>query len=286
MNHFTTDLVQALVTKQDVTEIFRIHLEKAMNHLLQSELTAFLDYEKYDRAGINSGNSRNGSYSRTIHTEYGDLLLQIPRDRNGEFKQQTVAPYKRSNDTLESFVIHMFQKGVTMAEIADLIEKMYGHHYTPQTISNMTQVMVEHVDAFLKRSLAKRYVCVYLDATYIAVKRETVSKEAVYLAVGIREDGSKEVLSYAIAPTESAYVWKELLQDLRERGTNEVLLFISDGLKGMVSAISEVFPGAKYQTCCVHLARNLAHKVRVSDRAEICNDFKTVYRATWIPAVT
>src|SRR5690606_32837994 len=107
------------------------------------------------------------------------------------------------NDTLESFVIHMLQKGVTMTEIADLIEKMYGHHYTPQTISNMTQVMVGHVDAFLKRSLATRYVCVYLDATYIAVKRETVSKDAVYLAVGIREDGSKEVLSYAIAPTES-----------------------------------------------------------------------------------
>ncbi|MBP2898795.1 IS256 family transposase [Escherichia coli] len=279
MNHFTTDLVQALVTKQDVTEIFRIHLERAMNHLLTTELTAFLDYEKYDRAGFNTGNSRNGSYTRTLHTEYGDLHLQIPRDRNGEFKQQTVAPYKRSNDTLESFVIHMFQKGVTMTEIADLIEKMYGHHYTPQTISNMTQVMVEHVDAFLKRPLAQRYVCVYLDATYIAVKRETVSKEAVYLAVGIREDGSKEVLSYAIAPTESAYVWKELLQDLRERGTEEVLLFISDGLKGMVDAIFEVFPSAKYQTCCVHLARNLAHKVRVSDRAEICDDFKTIYRA-------
>ncbi len=128
MNHFTSDLVQALVTKQDVTEIFRNHLEMAMNRLLETELTAFLDYEKYDRAGVNSGNSRNGSYSRTLHTEYGDLMLTIPRDRNGEFKQQTIAPYKRSNDTLESFVIHMFQKGVTMTEIADLIEKMYGHH--------------------------------------------------------------------------------------------------------------------------------------------------------------
>ncbi|WP_234535768.1 transposase, partial [Paenibacillus pseudetheri] len=138
MNHFTTDLVQALVTKQDVTEVFRSHLESAMNHLLETELTAFLDYEKYDRLGVNSGNSRNGGYCRTLHTEYGDLQLNMPRDRNGEFKQQTVPPYKRSNDTLESFVIHMFQKGVTMTEIADLIERMYGHHYTPQTVSNMT----------------------------------------------------------------------------------------------------------------------------------------------------
>ncbi|CAM3055609.1 Mutator family transposase [Paenibacillus sediminis] len=279
MNHFTTDLVQALVTKQDVTEVFRKHLETAMNHLLETELTAFLDYEKYDRLGINSGNSRNGIYARTLHTEYGDLHLNIPRDRNGEFKQQTVAPYKRSNDTLESFVIHMFQKGVTMTEIADLIEKMYGHHYTPQTVSNMTNIMVEHVDAFMKRTLAKRYVCVYVDATYIAVKRDTVSKEAVYLAVGIREDGSKEVLTYAVAPTESAFVWKELLLDVKQRGTEEILLFISDGLTGMVNAIAEVYPQAKYQTCCVHLSRNIAHKVRVSDRAEICEDFKSVYRA-------
>lgn len=279
MNHFTTDLVQALVTKQDVTEVFRCHLEMAMNRLLETELTTFLDYEKYDRIGVNSGNSRNGAYTRTLHTEYGDLQLTIPRDRNGEFKQQTVAPYKRSNDTLESFVIHMFQKGVTMTEIADLIEKMYGHHYTPQTVSNMTKVMAQHVEAFMKRTLTKRYVCVYLDATYIAVKRETVSKEAVYLAVGIREDGSKEVLTYAIAPTESAYVWKELLQDIRERGVQEVLLFISDGLKGIVDATQQVYPQAKYQTCCVHLARNIAHKVRVSDRAEICGDFKSVYRA-------
>jgi putative transposase len=279
MNHITSDLIQALVTKQDVTEVFRSHLELAMNHLLETELTAFLDYEKYDRIGVNSGNSRNGGYSRTLHTEYGDLQLNIPRDRNGEFKQQTVAPYKRSNDTLESFVIHMFQKGVTMTEISDLIEKMYGHHYTPQTVSNMTKVMALHVDAFAKRTLERRYVCVYIDATFIAVRRETVSKEAVYLAVGIREDGSKEVLTYTIAPTESAFVWNELLQDVRARGTEEVLLFISDGLTGIASAIEQVYPKAKFQTCCVHVARSISHKVRVSDRAEICDDFKLVYRS-------
>lgn len=161
-----------------------------MNHLLETELTALLDYETYDRIGFNSGNSHNGSYTHTLHTECSNLLLNIPRERNGEFKQQTVATYKRSNDTLESFGIHMFQKGVTMAEIADLIEKMYGHHYTPQMMSNLMKVMLEHIDAFTKRTLDKRYVCIYIDATYIAIKRGMVSKEAVYLAVGIRENGS------------------------------------------------------------------------------------------------
>lgn len=279
MNQFTSDIVQALVKKEDITEVFRSHLETAVNTLLATELTAFLDYEKYDRIGFNSGNSRNGTYARTLHTEYGDLRITIPRDRNGEFRQQTVQPYKRSNDTLEAFVIHMFQKGVTMAEISSLIEKMYGHHYTPQTISNMTKVMTEQVEAFSQRSLHSHYVCVYLDATYIAVKRETVSKEAVYLAVGIREDGSKEVLAYTIAPTESAFVWKELLLDLKDRGVEEILLFISDGLKGITDSIFSVYPDANYQTCCVHLARNIAHKVRVNDRPEICDDFKSIYRA-------
>jgi len=279
MNQFTTEIVEALVKKQDITEVFRTHLEVTVNTLLATELTIFLDYEKYDRIGFNSGNSRNGSYSRTLHTEYGDLNIQIPRDRNGEFKQQTIAPYKRSNDTLESTVIHLFQKGITMSEIAGLIEKMYGHHYTPQTISNITKVVTEQVEAFHKRLLNARYVCVYLDATYIPVRRETVSKEAVYIAVGIREDGSKEVLAYTIAPTESAYNWQELLTELKERGIEEVLLFISDGLKGIVDAISTVFPKAQYQTCLVHVTRNLSHKVRVEDRSEVCEDFKTIYQA-------
>ncbi|WP_316376485.1 transposase, partial [Enterococcus faecium] len=124
-----------------LNELFRSHLEKAINTLLRTELTAFLDYEKYDRTGFNSGNSRNGSYFRSIKTEYGELTLEIPRDRNGEFKQQTLPAYKRTNDTLETTIIHLFEKGVTMSEIADLIEKMYGHHYTPQTMSNMTKVL-------------------------------------------------------------------------------------------------------------------------------------------------
>lgn len=279
MNQFTTEIVDALVKKQDITEVFRSHLEMAINSLLATELTEFLDYEKYDRIGFNSGNSRNGAYSRTLHTEYGDLNIQIPRDRNGEFKQQTVAPYKRSNDTLESTVIHLFKKGITMSEIAHLIEKMYGHHYTPQTISNMTKAVSKNVEAFQKRPLYNRYVCVYLDATYIAVRRDTVSKEAVYIAVGIRVDGSKEVLAYTVAPTESAYNWQELLEELKERGVEDVLLFVSDGLKGMADVVLNMFPKAKYQVCLVHVGRNIAHKVRVEDRQEICEDFKAIHQA-------
>ncbi|EGP4701176.1 MULTISPECIES: IS256 family transposase [Enterococcus] len=280
MNDFTTEIMETLINKGDLDELFRCHLELAVNSLLQAELTAFLDYEKYDRAGFNSGNSRNGNYSRSFRTEYGELNLVIPRDRNGKFSQQTLPAYKRTNDSLETTIIQLFQKGITMSEISELIEKMYGHHYTPQTISNMTKIVSEDIIAFKERSLESRYSVIFMDATHIPLKRQTVSKEAVYIVIGIRLDGTKEVLGFSLAPTESAYVWKEILQDLKDRGLKEVLLVVTNGLSGINDSIHSVYPNAQFQQCCVHISRNIAHKVRVSDRQEICSDFKLVYQAS------
>ncbi|WP_326716335.1 IS256 family transposase [Vagococcus jeotgali] len=279
MTHFTTEIMETLINKGDLDDLFRRHLELAINSLLQAELTAFLDYEKYDRAGFNSGNSRNGNYSRSFKTEYGELNLVIPRDRNGEFSQQTLPAYKRTNDSLETTIIQLFKKGITMSEISDLIEKMYGHYYTPQTISNMSKIVSEDVLAFKERTLEAKYSVIFMDATHIPLKRQTVSKEAVYIVIGIRLDGTKEVLGFTIAPTESAYVWKEILQDLKDRGLEEVLLVVTDGLSGIHDSIHSVYPNAQFQQCCVHISRNIAHKVRVSDRQEVCNDFKLVYQA-------
>lgn len=280
MTNFTTEIMETLINKGDLDELFRCHLELAVNSLLQAELTAFLDYEKYDRAGFNSVNSRNGNYLRSFRTEYGELNLVIPRDRNGKFSQQTLPAYKRTNDSLETTIIQLFQKGITMSEISELIEKMYGHHYTPQTISNMTKIVSEDIIAFKERSLESRYSVIFMDATHIPLKRQTVSKEAVYIVIGIRLDGTKEVLGFSLAPTESAYVWKEILQDLKDRGLKEVLLVVTDGLSGINDSIHSVYPNAQFQQCCVHISRNIAHKVRVSDRQEICSDFKLVYQAS------
>ncbi|HGF8318610.1 TPA: IS256 family transposase [Enterococcus faecium] len=279
MPNFTTEIMETLINKGDLDELFRCHLELAVNSLLQAELTAFLDYEKYNRTGFNSGNSRNGNYSRSFKTEFGELNLAIPRDRNGEFSQQTLPAYKRSNDSLETTIIQLFQKGITMSEISELIEKIYGHYYTPQTISNITQIVSEDVVAFKERSLESQYSIIFMDATHIPLKRQTVSKEAVYIVIGIRLDGTKEVLGFSIAPTGSLYVWKEILQDLKDRGLEEVLLVVTDGLSGINDSIHSIYPNAQFQQCCVHISRNIAHKVRVSDRQEVCNDFKLVYQA-------
>ena len=279
MPNFTTEIMETLINKGDLDELFRCHLELAVNSLLQAELTAFLDYEKYDRAGFNSVDSRNGNYLRSFRTEYGELNLVIPRGRNGKFSQQTLPAYKRTNDSLETTIIQLFQKGITMSEISELIEKMYGYHYTPQTISNMTKIVSEDIIAFKERSLESQYSIIFMDATHIPLKRQTVSKEAVYIVIGIRLDGTKEVLGFSIAPTGSSYVWKEILQDLKDRGLEEVLLVVTDGLSGINDSIHSIYPNAQFQQCCVHISRNIAHKVRVSDRQEVCNDFKLVYQA-------
>lgn len=279
MDDFTAKIVKTLSEGKTLTEVFRHHVEQAVNRLLQIELTEHLDYEPYDRQGFHSGNSRNGFYPRTLKTEYGELHLKIPRDRNGEFKAQTVAPYKRQNDTLESTIIHLYSRGLTTREITQMIETMYGHHYSPTSISNITAAVMEDLDAFHKRSLASRYAVIYLDATFLPVRRDTVSKEALYFALGITPEGVKEVLTYRLFPTESAHNWRLIIEELKERGVEQSLLFVTDGLSGLREAILEVYPSARHQTCWVHLARNVSHAVRVKDRQDVLEDLKSLYRA-------
>ena len=279
MNELTTEIIAALAQKQDLDEVFRHHLEIAINQLLQTELAEFLGYERYSYAGINTGNNRNGSYERSFDTKYGQLNLTIPRDRNGRFENHTLPAYGRHSDNLETTVIQLYTKGMTTAEIAELIEKMYGAHYSKATVSNMTKAVNEQVQAFQQRRLASQYAAIFLDATYLPLKRDTVQKEAVHIAIGIRPDGTKEVLNYQVAPTESTGIWTELLGTLIKQGVKDVLLFVADGLVGLDEGLNRHFPKAKRQRCLVHVGRNLMNKVRVKDRKAVISDFKQVHRA-------
>lgn len=279
MPDFTTELARCLTSGLDVAEFFRDHLEKAINQLLEVERTAFLDYEKWDPIGYNSGNSRNGYYTRSLKTTYGTLQLQIPRDRLGAFNQQTLPSHKQRSEDLERTVIQLYQKGITTREIADLIEKMYGHHYSATTVSNIAKFLDKDVKAFHARSVKPRYVAVYCDATYLNVRRDTVGKEALHLLIGIDAEGIKEILDYAIYPTESAENYKEMLFSLRNRGLQEVLLFISDGLIGLPEKVTDVFPKARHQACWTHLQRNVLRKVRPADAGPITAAMRRVHQS-------
>ena len=279
MSDVSTKILEALLKNESVEEVFRAELEKALNKLFTIELDAFLDYEKYDPAGYNSGDSRNGYYQRTLHTEYGDLNLQIPRDREGLFHQRTLAPYQRSSDSLENTVIQLYKHGITTRNIADLIEKMYGQFYSPQTISNISRAVEIQVEEFHSRPVCSRYSIVFCDATYLNVRRDSVSKEALHIIIGITPEGNKELLDFALYPTESSGNYSDLLNGLKERGLNEVLLFVTDGLKGLKKAVFEAFPKARYQSCWTHLCRNVMKHIRAKDKERVMDDLKKVYGA-------
>lgn len=272
MNDFTKDMANALFNQDKINDLFRQKLQQAVNDLLESELTAFLGYNPYERDGWNTGNSRNGAYYRKVDTQFGQIEIKVPRDRNGEFHQHTMPDYKRHTDVLEQTVIKLYSKGVTTREIADLIEKMYGGYYSPAMVSNISKV-----EAYHQRHLSDKFFCVYLDATYIPLKRVTYEREAVYIAIGIKPNGHKEVIDYCIAPTENIEIWSEMLKGFKSRGLKQVELFLSDGVVGMKEAICQSYPKAHFQRCLVHVMRNISAKMRVDDRQKALDEFEQIH---------
>ena len=277
MNDFTKDMANALFNQDKINDLFRQKLQQAVNDLLESELTAFLGYNPYERDGWNTGNSRNGAYYRKVDTQFGQIEIKVPRDRNGEFHQHTMPDYKRHTDVLEQTVIKLYSKGVTTREIADLIEKMYGGYYSPAMVSNISKEMIPKVEAYHQRHLSDKFFCVYLDATYIPLKRVTYEREAVYIAIGIKPNGHKEVIDYCIAPTENIEIWSEMLKGFKSRGLEQVELFLSDGVVGMKEAICQSYPKAHFQRCLVHVMRNISAKMLFDDRQKALDEFKQIH---------
>lgn len=277
MNDFTKDMTNALFNQDKINDLFRQKLQQAVNDLLESELTAFLGYNPYERDGWNTGNFRNGAYYRKVDTQFGQIEIKVPRDRNGEFHQHTMPDYKRHTDVLEQTVIKLYSKGVTTREIADLIEKMYGGYYSPAMVSNISKEMIPKVEAYHQRHLSDKFFCVYLDATYIPLKRVTYEREAVYIAIGIKPNGHKEVIDYCIAPTENIEIWSEMLKGFKSRGLEQVELFLSVGVVGMKEAICQSYPKAHFQRCLVHVMRNISAKMRVDDRQKALDEFKQIH---------
>lgn len=279
MSQFNKELAEALLENTNLTEVFRGQLERTINTLLESELTAILGYDSYVRFN-NSGNYRNGEYTRRLDTQFGQINVRVPRDRNGQFHQSLIPSYTHRIDSLETTIIQLYEKGITTREIADLIEKMYGSHYSPTTISNITKVVDEQVTAFHSRPIFhSQYVCLFLDATYIPLRRDAVQKEAVHIALGITSSGEKEILDSLIAPQESDAAWSDLLGSLVSRGLTSVQLIVADGMIAIQNACEKNYPQAKFQRCLIHINRNIMWKVRVSDRKEVACDFKEIHHA-------
>jgi putative transposase len=259
-------------------------LGEAVLHFVKEKIEMVMraeisNYMKNDRPE-DSSNTRNGYYDRTLETRYGKIdELQVPRDRQGEFQTQVFEPYSRREGWLEEAVIHMYKGGMSTRDVAKFIESMFGTQYSPTTISNITNTVLEDLEQWLSRPLEKRYSVIYLDGLYIKLRRNTVSSEVIYTAMGINEEGYRQILGFYIGGQESSNGWKEMLKDLYKRGAQEVLLGVFDGLTGLEDAFREVYPKADVQHCIVHKIRETFPKIRVADKAEFIGDLKTLYTA-------
>jgi transposase-like protein len=250
-------------------------LQEKLELLMREEMKNYLRVEQPDQP-----NSRNGYYPRTFQTRYGTVKeLRVPRDRKGTFQTRLFQPYQRREGWLEEAIIHMYKGGMSTREVAKFIESMFGTQYSPTTISNITQTVMEDIEQWQNRPLEKRYSVLYLDGLYVKLKRNTVSSEAVYLAMGIDEKGYRQILGFYVGGHESSNGWREVLKDLKKRGATDVLLGVFDGLPGLEEAFRDIYPRADVQHCVVHKVRATFPKVRVTDKTEFLDDLKQVYTA-------
>lgn len=247
---------------------------------LEAEMTAHLGYEAHDPAGRNGGNSRNGSRTKTVVTEIGPVQVDVPRDRDGSFSPAIVAKRQRRLDGVEDLVVSLVAKGLTTGEVQAHLAEVYGTEVSRQTISTITDKMIEGMEAWRARPLEPVYAVVFLDAIVVKIRDGQVANRPVYAAIGVTADGERDILGlWAGTGGEGAKHWQQVLTDLRNRGVADVLILVCDGLTGLPDAVAQVWPQTIVQTCIVHLLRNSFRYASKKDWPALARDLKPVYTA-------
>lgn len=258
--------------------IFARLFSKTIEEMLEAELTSELGYERYEAKGRNSGNNRNGHYSRKMRTSGGDAEIKVPRDRNGEFQS---ALLKKNSNEIEQKITAMYAKGMSTRDIQDMLTELYGIDVSPDTISAITDKVWPLVEAWQNRPLAPVYAILYLDAIHIKLKRDgKIDNVAVYNVLGVDLDGHREILGHWIGDgAEGANFWLSVMTDLQNRGVEDVFIAAIDGLTGFKDAIQSVFQKTQVQRCVIHQIRQSLKYVVWKDRKAFMADLKTVYQA-------
>lgn len=275
------DFFKQFKSKEEFHSFFNDLFKQGVEEMLQAELDEYLGYEKYSKEGYGTGNSRNGTYPKTVKTEsLGDLVLNIPRDRNAQYAPQLIPKGQRMSDKLEEAIIGMYSRGMTTSDIREQVKQVYGVEVSEGTVSNVTARILEHVREWQNRSLEPVYYVVWMDGIMLKVKHNGhYQNKCVYLVIGLKRDGLKEVLGMWTAESESASFWMSVLTDLKARGLEDILIACADNLKGLTEAIQGVFPQTVTQLCMVHQIRNSLKYVVWKDRKAFCADLKSIYAA-------
>ena len=254
--------------------------KKLVEGALGAEMTHHLGYEKHDPAGEGTGNSRNGASSKTIKGDFGQVAIEVPRDRDGSFEPRIVAKHQRRFTGFDDKILSMYARGMSTREIQGHLAEIYQVEISPSLISEVTDAVVEDVKTWQTRPLENLYPVIFLDALMVKMRHEgRVENRAVYVVVGIDLQGQKDVLGLWTSASEGARFWLQVLTDLKNRGVKDVFIACVDGLKGFPQAIETVFPQAQVQLCIVHLTRASLNYVNWKERKAVALDLKAIYRA-------
>ncbi len=253
--------------------------KRGVETMLEGELEAYLGYSK-NEPRTDQSNARNGFGKKKLKTKHGEIELNVPRDRKSDFEPQIVPKRSRLSEGIESLIISLYAKGMSNSDIEEQLDELYGFNVSTSTISIVTDKISNDIIAWQNRPLESTYLVVWMDAIVFKVRENSrVVNKAIYLAVGLRKDGLKEVLGMWLGKNESSAFWMSVLTDLKTRGIADILITVTDNLNGFTDTISNVFPNSDRQICVVHQIRNSARYVVWKDKKEFANDMKYIYTA-------
>ena len=267
-----------ITSLDDITAEFKNILKEVIQTASQEELTSHLGYDKHQES--NTSNARNGYSDKTIKSKYGQFDVSIPRDRDSSFQPQLIKKREVLLDGSEDLILSLYTKGMSVRDIQHHLDDLYGYQLSEQTISNITNNIIEKAKEWQNRPLEPIYPIIFMDATILKIRVDRVVKNiAAYIMLGITLEGKKEIIGIWIGENETSKYWLTLLNELKNRGVDDVLIFAIDGLNGFNQAIQAVYPKAEIQRCIVHQIRSSLRYVSWKDRKAVANDLKTVYTA-------
>jgi putative transposase len=286
----TNELIDSLLADYKKPEdligengLLKLLTKKLVERALQAEMAEHLGHAKNETVANLAGNTRNGKSKKTLKGDFGELPIEIPRDRHGSFEPQIVTKHQTRWAGFDEKILSLYARGMTVREIQSHLEEMYGAEVSPTLISSVTDAVMDEAKAWQARPLEALYPIVYLDCIHVKTRDAgAVRAKAVYLALGISMDGEKEILGLWIAQTEGAKFWLQVVTELKNRGVQDIFIACVDGLKGFPDAIEAVYPKTAVQLCIVHMVRHSLNYVSWKLRKEIAADLKTVYAASTV----
>lgn len=269
-------------SSDDLNNFFKDMMKVMIEEFYQGELEEELGYTKYDYRNKDSNNSRNGYSSKKLKSSAGEIEVNVPRDRNGEYEPQVIKKHQNTiGQDLEAKIISMYAKGMTTSDIESHIEEIYGYQVSDSSITRITDKILPLVKEWQTRPLETVYPIVFMDAIHYHVRSEgQIVKKAVYIAIGISSSGEKDVIGMWVGENESAKFWLSKLNELKSRGVEDILIACVDGLTGFANAIEAVYPQTQIQQCIIHQIRSSTQFVSYKDIKALITDLKLVYKAS------